>query len=61
MQVSKQKKFTHNRMKACIERTDHADKENILHFDDFRNKKLSVELPSRCLDSFENHQKSIFN
>ena len=47
---SKHKKFTHNRMKACVERNDHSDKENI-YAGDFRNKKMSVELPTKCMDS----------
>lgn len=61
MQSNKQKKFTHNRMKACIDRSDNPDKENIMRYDDFRNKKLSVELPPKSIDFNEPHQKSIFN
>lgn len=58
---SKLKKYTHSRMKACLGKAEEEDKENLLYFEDFRNKKLSVELPSRCQDVNDNHQKSIFN
>lgn len=61
-QNPKAKKFTHNRMKACIERNEGDDKENRVLHGDFRNKKLSVQLPSRCMESHETDpQKSIFN
>lgn len=57
----KHKKFTHNRMKACLERNDQEDKENRIYHEDFRNKKFSVELPSKSIDPYEINPKSIFN
>lgn len=55
----KMKKFTHNRMKACIERSED-DKEN--HFLPETNKKFSVELPSKhSQSSASDVHKSIFN
>ena len=47
---SKHKKFTHNRMKACLLKGDNEDKENIFTRDDFNNKKFSVDLPSKIND-----------
>jgi hypothetical protein len=59
MQGHKMKKFTHNRMKACIERSED-DKENRLLPD--ANKKFSVELPSKHSESSASDpHKSIFN
>lgn len=49
--TSKQKKYTHSRMKACIIRNDQEDKENMCCPDDFKNKKFSVELPSKCMET----------
>lgn len=58
----KTKKFTHNRMKACIERNENEDKENRVYPEGFCNKKFSVELPSKHSESYEmDPQKSIFN
>lgn len=61
-QSHKMKKFTHNRMKACLDRNEQEDKENRVYPDDFRNKKLSVELPYKQNESNDSDQlKSIFN
>lgn len=55
----KMKKFTHNRMKACIERGEE-DKEN--RFMPDPNKKFSVELPNKhSQSSSSDPHKSIFN
>lgn len=48
MHPTKQKKYTHNRMKACLLRNDQEDKENIPFKDELVNKKFSVQLPSKC-------------
>lgn len=61
MHQTKHKKFTHNRMKACLLRSEHEDKENMPLKDDLVNKKFSVQLPSKCMDESEVHHKSIFN
>jgi hypothetical protein len=58
---SKHKKFTHNRMKACLLRNDQEDKENMMCREEFKSKKFSVELPSNCMEGSEGHRKSIFN
>ena len=58
----KVKKFTHNRMKAVIERNANEDKENRVYPDMICNKKFSVELPSKHSESYDiEHQKNIFN
>jgi hypothetical protein len=58
----KVKKFTHNRMKAVIERNENEDKENRVYPAMICSKKFSVELPSKHSESYDiEHQKNIFN